>query len=75
MSAGASVTHERALKTREPSCVSRTAKHFFSPVVHSPSEVVRHVAAPELPYQECRALSYETCGSTGAHLVGGKVWS
>jgi hypothetical protein len=35
-SAGASVMHERALKTREPSCVPRVAKPFFIPVVHSP---------------------------------------
>jgi hypothetical protein len=35
--AGTSITHERALKTREPSCVPRAVKPFFIPVVHSPS--------------------------------------
>jgi hypothetical protein len=67
-SAAASVTHERALKTHEPSCVPRTAKHFFVYVVHSPSEVVGHVAAPELPFQEGRVPSRGTRGSTGAHF-------
>jgi hypothetical protein len=47
-SAGASVTHERALKTCEPSCVPRVARPFFIPVVHSPPGAVGHVAAPEL---------------------------
>jgi hypothetical protein len=32
----ASVTRERALKICEPSCVSRAARTFFIPVVHSP---------------------------------------
>jgi hypothetical protein len=34
--AGASVTHERALETCKPSCVPRTAKPFFIPMVHNP---------------------------------------
>jgi hypothetical protein len=41
--------HERALETREPSCVTKEAKHFFIHVVHSPPGVVGHVIAPELP--------------------------
>jgi hypothetical protein len=40
--------HERALETREPSCVSRVAKPFFIPVVHNPPRAVGHMAAPEL---------------------------
>jgi hypothetical protein len=56
------------LETRETSCVSRTAKPLFIPVVHSPSRVVRHVAALELPSQEGKALSRETRDSVGAHL-------
>jgi hypothetical protein len=46
--AGASVTHDRALDTCEPSCVPRTARPFFIPVVHSPLGAVGYVAAPEL---------------------------
>jgi hypothetical protein len=60
--AGASVTHDRALDTCEPSCVPEAARPFFIPVVHSPlGRGVRgstrallsrrrgrgHVAAPE----------------------------
>jgi hypothetical protein len=67
--AGALVTHERALKTRESTCVPRVAKSFFIPVVHSPPGVVGHVAASELPSQEGRAWSHGTHGSTGAHIV------
>jgi hypothetical protein len=66
MTAGASVTHERALETCEPIYVPRAAKPFFIPVVHSPPGAVGHVAAPELPSQEGRALSRGTRGSTGA---------
>jgi hypothetical protein len=69
MSTGTSVTRERALKIREPSCVPRTAKPLFIPMVHSPPEAVRHVTAPELPYQKSRAPSRKTRGSTGAHLI------
>jgi hypothetical protein len=67
-SAGASVTHEHALETREPSYVPRAAKPFFIPVIHSPSGAVGHVAAPKLPSQEGRARSPRTRGSVGAHL-------
>jgi hypothetical protein len=49
MSAGASVTHERALETSEPSYVPRAAKPFFITVVHSLSGAVGHVAASKLP--------------------------
>jgi hypothetical protein len=54
MSAGASVMHERALETREPSCVARVAKFFFILVVHSPPGAVGNVKALELPSQEGR---------------------
>jgi hypothetical protein len=47
--------HERAVETREPSCVPRAAKCFFIPVVHIPPGAVGHVIAPELPSQEGRA--------------------
>jgi hypothetical protein len=57
------------MKTRETSCVPRTAKSFFILVVHSPPGAVGHVAAPELPSQEGRAWRHETRGSTGTHLV------
>jgi hypothetical protein len=46
--AGASVTRDRALITCEPSYVSRVARPFFIPVVHSPLGGVGYVAAPEL---------------------------
>jgi hypothetical protein len=39
------VTHNRALDTCEPSCVTEAARPFFIPVVHSP---LGYVAAPEL---------------------------
>jgi hypothetical protein len=55
ISAGASVTHERALETCEPSYVPRAAKHFFIPVVHNPLGAGGHVAASKLPSQEGRA--------------------
>jgi hypothetical protein len=64
----ASVTHDRALKTCEPTCVTRAGKSFFIPVVHSPPGVVGHVAALELPSQGGRAQSHGTRGSTGADL-------
>jgi hypothetical protein len=65
-----SVTHKRALETREPSCMSRAAKPFFIPVVHSPPGAVENVAAPELLSQEGRAPTYEIHDSTGAPLSG-----
>jgi hypothetical protein len=60
--------HERALETREPSCVHRAAKSFFIPAVHSPPGAIGHVAAPELLSQKGRALSRGTYGSTRAPL-------
>jgi hypothetical protein len=60
--------YERAMETHEPSCVSRAAKPFFIPVVHSLLGAVEHVAAPEVPSQEGRARSHETRGSDRAHL-------
>jgi hypothetical protein len=64
--------HQRALKTHEPSRVPRAAKPFFIPVIHNPPGAVGHVAAPELPSQEGRALSRGTHGSTRAPLSGGQ---
>jgi hypothetical protein len=68
--AGASVTHEHALETREPSCVPRAAKTFFIPMVHSPLGAMGHMTTPELPSQEGRAPSHGACGSTGVPLLG-----
>jgi hypothetical protein len=70
MSAGASVTHERALKIREPNYVTGAAKSFFIPVVHSPLGAVGHVTVPELPSQEGRGSSRGTHGSTESPLSG-----
>jgi hypothetical protein len=46
--ADTSVTHDRALDTSEPSCVSGAASPFFILVVHNPLGAVGYVAAPEL---------------------------
>jgi hypothetical protein len=62
--------HERAFETHEPSYVSRSAKPFFIPVVYSPSRAVEHMATPELPSQEGRALSLRTRGSTRSPFSG-----
>jgi hypothetical protein len=53
-----SITHERALKTCEASCVPKVVKPFFVPVVHSLLRAVRYVAAPELSSQGDRARSH-----------------
>jgi hypothetical protein len=45
--AGASVKHDRALDTCEPSCVPGAARPFFIHVVHNLVGAVGHVAAPE----------------------------
>jgi hypothetical protein len=47
----ASVTHDRALETCEPSCVPGAVRLFFIPVVHSLLGVMGYVAAPELSSQ------------------------
>jgi hypothetical protein len=70
MSVGASVMHERAVETCEPSCMPRVAKPFFIPVVHSPPGAVGHMVALELPSRKGRALSCGTRGSTGGPLSG-----
>jgi hypothetical protein len=49
--ADASVTHDCALDTCEPSCVPGAAKPFFILVVHSPLGAVGYVIAPELSSQ------------------------
>jgi hypothetical protein len=60
--------HERALKTREPSCVPKAVKPFFILVVHSPLGVVGYVVAPELSPRGSRVRSHGTRGSAGDHL-------
>jgi hypothetical protein len=67
-SASASVTHDRALETHEPSYVPRAAKPFFILVAQSPLGAVGHVAAPELPSQQGRVSSRGTRGRIGAPL-------
>jgi hypothetical protein len=67
--AGASVTHDCALDTCEPSYVPGAARPFFIPVVHSPLGTVGYVAAPELSSRGGRARNHGTRGSTEAHLV------
>jgi hypothetical protein len=44
----ASVTHDRALDTCEPSCVPGAARPFFILMVHNPLGGVGYVVAPEL---------------------------
>jgi hypothetical protein len=63
--------YERALETREPSCVPRAAKPFFIPVVHNPLEAVRHVVAPKLPSRGGRARNH----GTHSPRQGGEVHS
>jgi hypothetical protein len=41
---------EHAVETREPSCMPRAAKPFFTPVVHSLLGAMGHVAALELSF-------------------------
>jgi hypothetical protein len=71
--AGASVTHDCALDTCEPSCVPREARPFFISVLHSPLGATGYVAAPELSPRGGEA------GATWQHQSsprqGGKVWS
>jgi hypothetical protein len=67
-SAGASVTHERALKTCEPSCVPRVARPFFIPVVHSPPGLWDTWQHRSSPHQGGKDRSRETRGSAGGHL-------
>jgi hypothetical protein len=53
--ASASVTHERALETCEPSYVPGAARPFSIPVIHSPLGGVGYVAAPEVSSQEAES--------------------
>jgi hypothetical protein len=46
--AGASLTHDYALDTCEPSCVPGVARPFFIPVIYNPLGAMGYVAAPEL---------------------------
>jgi hypothetical protein len=66
--ANASVIRECTLETCKSSCISKVAKPFFIPVVHSPLRVVGHVVAPEISPRGDRARSHGTRGSAGAHL-------
>jgi hypothetical protein len=43
---GASITHDRALDTCEPSCMPEADRSFFIPMVHSPLGAVGYMAAP-----------------------------
>jgi hypothetical protein len=61
--AAASVTRDRALDTCKPSYVSRAARPFFIPVVHSPLGAVRYVAAPEFSSRGGEAGSTWQCRS------------
>jgi hypothetical protein len=63
-----SVTRERALETCETSCVTRAAKPFFIPVVHSPLGAMGYVAAPELSSRGGRAQIHGTRDSARTHL-------
>jgi hypothetical protein len=69
--AGASVTHDCALDTCEPSCVPRAARPFFIPVVHSLLGAVGYVAAPELSSRGGEAGA--TWQRQSPHRQGGKV--
>jgi hypothetical protein len=40
------------LETLEPSCMIRTTKSFFIPVVHGPPGAVGHVASPKPPLRK-----------------------
>jgi hypothetical protein len=53
--AGASVTHDHALDTYEPSCVPMAVMPFFIPLVHSPPGAVGYVAVLELSSRESEA--------------------
>jgi hypothetical protein len=66
--ASTSVTHNRALKTYDPSHVPVAARHLFIPMVHSPLGAVGYVAAPELFSRGGRAWSHGTHDSAKAHL-------
>jgi hypothetical protein len=71
--AGASVTHDRALDTCEPSCMPEAARPFFIHVVHSPLGVVGYVAAPELSSLGGEAGA--TWQRQSQPRQGGEVWS
>jgi hypothetical protein len=66
--------YERALETREPSCVPKADKPFFIPVVHSPQgawDTCQHRSSPQ---QGGEVRGHGTRGGTGAHLCK-EVWS
>jgi hypothetical protein len=63
--AGALVTHERTLETREPSCMPRAAKPFFIPIIYGPLKAVGYVAASEPSPLGGRVRSREARGSAG----------
>jgi hypothetical protein len=61
----ASITHDCALDTCDPSCVPGAARPFFIHVVHSPLGAMGYVAAPKL---FARGGEAGPRGSVGAHL-------
>jgi hypothetical protein len=65
---GASITHDCALETCEPSCVPGAARPFFIHVVHSPLGAVGYVAALVLSSRGGRARSHGTRSGARAHL-------
>jgi hypothetical protein len=71
--AGASVTHDLALDTCEPSCVPGVARHFFIPVVHSSLGAVGYMAALELSPRGGEARA--TWQRRGPPRQGGEVRS
>jgi hypothetical protein len=52
---GASVTHDHALDTCEPSCMPEVARSFFIRMVHNPLGVTGYVTASELSSQRGEA--------------------
>jgi hypothetical protein len=69
--AGASITHDRALDTSEPSCVSGAARSFFIPVVHILLGAWGTWQHRSSPLGEARLGPR---GSAGAYL-GREAWS
>jgi hypothetical protein len=73
---GDSVTHERALKTREPSYMPRPVRLFFIPEARGPLSAAWHVVVSEPSQAGSRVQSRGARGSVGALLsreVGSKA--
>jgi hypothetical protein len=71
--ASASITHDRALDTCEPSCVPGVARSFFIPIVHNPMGAIGYMAAPELSSRRGDARATWQCQSP--HRQGDEVQS